>query len=118
MKRIKRLFNSLKYALCGLKSALLEEHAFSIQFVVGFFVIFLMFAYPLSTLERAVLFLVIIMVLALELVNSQIERVLDLMDQDFNSHIKKIKDLSAAAVLLAIIGSIIVGLLIFLPYIV
>jgi diacylglycerol kinase len=71
---------------------------------------------PLKALERAVLILTILLVLTLELINSQIERILDFLEPNHDPRIKRIKDLSAAAVLLACLGSIVIGLLILLPY--
>ena len=75
-----------------------------------------MFYFPLPSLERAVLILTIILVLSLELINSQIERILDFLQPDHDPKIERIKDLSAAAVLVASLGSIAIALLILLPY--
>jgi diacylglycerol kinase len=54
-------------------------------------------------------------VIALELVNSAIESTADFISKERNESIKKIKDLSAGAVLVAAIASAIIGLIIFLP---
>jgi diacylglycerol kinase len=116
MVNFKKLYSSFKRAFYGLKVAIREEQTFKIQVVAGIFVLFLMFLFPLRILERAVLFLTIILVLGLELINSQIERILDFLQPNHDSKVKRIKDLSAAAVLLASFGSVVVGLLIFLPY--
>ena len=99
-----------------MKVAISEEQTFKIQVVAGIIVLFLMFYFPLIALERAILILVIILVLGLELINSQIERILDFLQPNHDPKIKRIKDLSASAVLIASLGSIIIGLLILLPY--
>jgi len=117
MINLKKLYQSFKYAFRGFKTAVFEEQTFKIQLTIGVLVIILMFLLPLTSLERAVLFFTILLVLSLELFNSQLERILDIFNPKFNSNIKKIKDLSAGAVLLASLGSIIIGLLIFLPYV-
>ena len=117
MINFKKLYLSFKRAFCGLKIAILEEQTFKTQVIVAILVLVLIFYFPLTTLKRVVLILTIILVLGLELINSQVERILDVLDPKFNVHIKRIKDLSAAAVLLASLGSVVVGLLIFLPYI-
>lgn len=109
----KKLCLSIKVALRGLKTAIFEEQSFKIQFAIGIFVVFLMFYFPLSGLEKAILVLTIILVLSLELINSQIERILDFLEPNHNSKIRKIKDLSAAAVLLVCFGAVIIGLFIF-----
>jgi len=59
---------------------------------------------------------VINLVLILEIVNTAIEKTLDIIDPNFNPQIGKVKDLAAAAVLLASLGSIAIGLMVFLPY--
>jgi diacylglycerol kinase (ATP) len=58
------------------------------------------------------------MVLALETVNSAIELIVDFISPDFHPIAGKIKDLSAAAVLIISIISAIIGLVIILPYLI
>ena len=113
----KKLISSIKTAIIGLRSAIKEEQTFKIQIAVTILVIFFMFYFPLIVLERVVLMLTIVLVLGLELINSQVERILDFLEPEFNHKIRKIKDLSASAVLVVVIGSVFIGLLIFLPYI-
>jgi len=116
MFNFRKFGQSFKVALNGLKIALSEEQSLKIQLVIGVLVIFLMFYFPLSILEKAVLVLTIILVLSLELINSQIERILNFLQPNHDINVKNIKDLSAAAVLTACLGSILVGLIIFLPH--
>lgn len=99
-----------------MKIVISEEQTFKIQVVAAILVLFLMFWFPLTALERAILILSIILVLSLELINSQIERILDFLQPNHHPKIKRIKDLSASAVLIASLGSIVIGLLILLPY--
>ena len=117
MINFRKLDTSVKAAIIGLRSAVKEEQTFKIQIAVAALVIFFMFYFPLIVLERVVLILTIVLVLGLELINSQIERILDFLEPEFNHKIRRIKDLSASAVLVVAIGSIFIGLLIFLPYI-
>ena len=63
------------------------------------------------------LILTILVVLSLELINSQIEKFLDLIQPEHHPRVKIIKDFSAGAVLLSAIGSVVIGLLIFWPHI-
>ena len=117
MINFKKLNSSIKSAIIGLKAAVKEEQTFKIQIAVAILVIFFMFYFPLIVIERVVLMLTILLVLGLELINSQIERILDFLEPEYNHKIRKIKDLSASAVLVVAIGSIFIGLLIFLPHI-
>jgi len=75
-----------------------------------------MFYFPLSALKKAILFLTIFIVLSLEIINSTFEKLIDFLNPKFNPYIGEIKDMAAGAVLLAAIGSIIIGIIIFLPY--
>ena len=117
MINFKKLNTSIKTAIVGLKAVIKEEQTFKIQTAVAILVIFFMFYFPLSVLERTILILSIVLVLGLELINSQVERILDFLEPEYNHEIRKIKDLSASAVLVVVIGSVFIGLLIFLPYI-
>ncbi len=88
------------------------------QILGAVFVIALAFLLPLKTTEWAILFLTIGAVLGFELLNSQIEKTLDIVQPKNDPLIKRIKDFSSAAVLIVAIGSVFVGLLIFLPHII
>ena len=113
---IRDLLNSFKFAISGLKVVFKEEQSFRIQVLIGTLVVFLMFVFPLTILEKAILLLVISAVLSLELINSQMERFLDIIEPRHHPKVERIKDISAAAVLIATLGSVIVGIFIFSPY--
>jgi diacylglycerol kinase len=112
---IKKLRKSIAIALKGLISAFKKEQTFRIQVLAGILAIFLAFYLPLTEIEKALIFLAIASVLGMELINTQVEKVLDFMQPRPNPDIKSIKDLSAAAVLIMAIGSLILGVIIFLP---
>lgn len=69
----------------------------------------------LNSAEWLDLVIVITLVLILELVNTSIEAVVDLVSPEIREKAKLAKDMSAGTVLLASIGSIIIGALLFLP---
>lgn len=108
---------SFKIATFGLWAAFKEERNFRIQFIIAIVVIALAFVLRLSRIEDAILGIIILLVLSLELINSQIEKFLNIIHPDHHPHVKIIKDFSAGAVLLSVIGSVVVGLLIFWPHI-
>lgn len=110
-KTIKSLYN----AIAGIREAL-KENTFRIFIIVSCVVSFFFFYFPLNSIERAILFLTITTTISLELINSQIEKVLNILKPEYNNEVKKIKDISAGAVLVASIGAVVVGALIFLPY--
>jgi diacylglycerol kinase len=75
-----------------------------------------MFVLNLPTREKIIIIFIITLVLTLELINSQIERILNILQPNYDLRVKIIKDISAAAVLIACFGSVVIGILIFLPY--
>jgi len=115
---LKKLTKSFRVAFSGLKIAFRQENTVRIGILISVIVIFLMFYFPLSSIERAMVILCIFLVMSIELMNTQVERVTNLIDSNHNSKIRMIKDLAAAAVLMSIIGAGIVACFIFLPYII
>ncbi len=117
MISIKKLKKSFSNAFLGIKSAF-TENTFRILFIIAFVVSFCIGYFPFEPTERAILILVVAVVLSLELINSQIERVLNILKPDYNKEVRKIKDISAGAVLVISIGAVAVGVLLTLPYII
>ena len=78
---------------------------------------FLMFYFPTSRAEKAVITTAIFAVLTLELVNIAIERLLDFLQPEYSDKVRIIKDLMAAIVLLASLGAAVIGLIVFWPHI-
>ncbi len=113
---IKEFKKSLAIAFSGLKTAFSQEQSFRIQIFISVLALILMFIFPLTVYEKTIVILTMAVVLGLELINSQVERILDIIQPKFHSQVKLVKDLSAAAVLIVSIGSVIIGLLIFLPH--
>ncbi len=118
MAKNKNFLNGLKIAFLGLQAAFKEERNFRIQFLIAVIIIILMIVCKLNPIEKSILLLTILVVLSLELINSQIEKFLDLIQPDHHPRVKIIKDFSAGAVLISAFGSIIIGVLIFMPYII
>ena len=117
MTKDKKFSKRLKVAFFGLKTAFREEANFKIQFLIAVAVVFFMVVLGLSAIEKSILVITILVVLSLELINSQIEKFLDLIEPNHHPRVKVIKDFSAGAVLLSVIGSVIIGILIFWPHI-
>ena len=112
----KKLYGGFRAAFAGFKETLIFEKSFKTMLVMGAFVVIAMFYFPTSRLEKVVLLLSIFSVLILELINSTVERIMDVVTTDHDERIRVIKDLMASIVLLASFGSAVVGFLIFYPY--
>ena len=117
MIKIKRLFKSFMYAFNGLLKIFREEQNLRIQSLAGLFVVFLGFYYKINNFEWIILILIIGLVFIMETINSAIERISDVLKPRINTYVKEIKDIMAAAVMLSSVIAIIVGLIIFIPYI-
>ncbi len=109
--------HSLQHAWRGIRLAFATERSFRIQIVAALLITFVLFVVPLSNLERVMLVVVTMVVLVLELVNSMVERLVDLVKPRLHGYVRDIKDLMAAAVLVASVAAAVVGVLILLPYI-
>jgi len=115
MFSLKRLINSFRFAFRGFKIIFQEEQSFIIQLAAGLFVFFLMFYLEMTSLERAVLVIVISLILTLEIINTAVERILDVIEPNYDEKIGKIKDLISAAVLCVSLSSVVIAYLIVLP---
>ncbi len=111
----KKLLNSFRAAFSGLRIAI-REQTFQIMVFIAFLTIFLMIYFKVAFIEKLIIIFLIAVVLALELINTQIEKVLNILKPDYDQKVKIIKDISAGAVLLFCLAALIMGILIFLPY--
>jgi diacylglycerol kinase len=118
MAKNENFLKSFKIAVFGLKSAFKEENNFRTQLLIGVIVVFFIIFFGLNYIESSILILMILVVLSLELINSQIEKFLDLIQPEHHERVKIIKDFSAGAVLLSAIASVVIGVLIFWPHII
>lgn len=114
MKDKKRAIG-FSYAWNGLREAVKREINFRIHLIFAAVVILAGFVFQLTVLEWAVIILVIGFVLAAELINTVIEKVIDYIKPEIHPTAKLIKDYAAGAVLVAAITSVIAGVIIFVP---
>src|SRR5688572_29908799 len=101
---------AFKYALRGFGFALKEPN-FKRHLVVAILVIFLGLYLDLSLTDWAIIFLCIGMVICMEVINTAIERAVDLFSPEIHPLAGKAKDLSAAAVLTVSITAAVVAAL-------
>lgn len=113
----KQLKKSFGYAFHGLATVFRTEQSFRLQTIVGSCVIVFAFIANVKHDELIVLLLLVASVLTLELINSIFERVLDAFKPRLHPIIKDAKDMMAAAVLIMSLFALIIGFLIFEPYI-
>lgn len=111
----KILFSSFQHAGKGLVRAIRKEQNFRIHFLIAIFILLAAYYFQISSFELIVIIILITLVFVLELFNTIFERLVDLLQPRIHHYAKEIKDINAAVVLVAAIGSFIIGLIIFLP---
>lgn len=107
--------NSLAAAFAGLRHAFRYEVNFQVEVVLAVLAVVLAIVLRITRVEWLILALTIGFVLALELVNTGFERLADVNTPRFHPGIKVAKDVSAAAVLLASLAALAVGVWLFVP---
>jgi diacylglycerol kinase len=105
-------------AINGIIHSFRTEGNFKIQLVAAITAILLGFFFDINQTEWVVIILCCMIVLALELMNTAIEKLCDMISKDFNPAIKIVKDTAAGAVLVSSIGSAVAGAIIFGPLII
>ena len=112
------MLNFLKgfvYAINGLVTFFRYERNGRIQFGIAIVVVTLGWWFHISKYEWMALLTCIAAVLSLEMLNSALEKICNLVNPEYHPTIKSIKDISAGAVLWFAVISAIIGLIIFLP---
>ena len=109
---------SLKYALRGLLYVIRNERNFRIELIIASLVIIGAIILGLKSWEFIIVLLMISWVLVAELINTALERVVDILEPKVHPFARLIKDVMAAAVLFSSMMALIIGLVIFAPYII
>jgi diacylglycerol kinase len=109
------LLKSFKYAFDGLSTALTKGRNFRIQITLGAIAVIFGLFLGFSALEWTVLVLIIASVLILELINTSLESIVNIVSPEIRSEAKIAKDMAAGAVLIASLASIVIGAILFLP---
>jgi len=110
-----KLLRSFSYAFNGLKICFISETNFRIHILLTAVVIVLGFVFKISAAEWLTVILCIAFVTVMEMMNTAIEKLCDMVHKETHPAIKKVKDIAAGAVLLAAISSVVIAANIFLP---
>lgn len=113
----RKLAASFKFAFEGLFHALRYNQNLRIHFAIAILVILASIYFRVNPFEMGILGVMILLVISAEMVNTAIEEMVDLIANDHRKQAKIAKDVAAGMVLVTALGSIIVGVLIFTPYI-
>jgi len=108
------IFSNTKYALQGLKDLIKTESSFKLELLILLFAVPIILFVDKSIIEKLFLFGSIMMILIVEAMNGAIERVVDLVTQDYHELAGQAKDAGSAAVFLSISFAVIVWGVIFI----
>ena len=111
----KERLSSFIYAWAGIKATVRTEHNTWIHLFLTMLAFGLAIVLGISRGEWMALVIATAMVWMTEIFNTVIEKVMDFLSTERHPQIKLIKDMAAAAVLIAATAAVIVGLLIFVP---
>lgn len=111
----KPLLKTLSYGFNGIFYTLKHERNMVIHFLVMILVIIAGIVFKITFVEWGVCFVLFALVLSLELMNTALENVVDLVTEEKKAKAKVAKDAAAGAVLIAVIFAVIIGISIFLP---
>lgn len=112
----KTFIKSMGYAIGGIMNTVKEEPHVRFDLCMTVLVVFCAFFFPLEKWEQCTVFILCALCIAFEIVNSAIERTVDLASPDIHPLAGKAKDMAAGAVLVVAAISSIIGLYIFVPY--
>ena len=117
MKREKKppLRKTFGYAFEGILTGIRKERNMRIHTVAMILVVFFGTVLGLSATEWCICLVLFGLVMALELVNTAVEAVVDLVTEERKPLAKIAKDTAAGAVLIAAIMAAVIGCIIFLP---
>jgi diacylglycerol kinase len=112
---ISERIKSFKYAFNGLRILIQEEHNARIHLFIAIIIIITGFIFSISNLEWIAVIFAIGFVITSELLNTAIEQIANFISPEKHESIKRIKDISAAAVLISVISAVFIGFIIFWP---
>jgi undecaprenol kinase len=115
-KRI-RLWKSFYFAITGIKTAIWTERNMRIHLFASVLVIVCSVFFSINKLEWLFILVAIGGIFSLELMNTAIERVVDLITEEYHPLAKQAKDVAAGAVFIYAITVLIIGIVIFLPHV-
>lgn len=111
--KVRNLLDSFKYAVLGISYTLKTQRNMRIHFVAAILVLYLGHFLNFSEIELLILFFTISLVIVTEMINTAIEKTVDMFTKDYNPLAEIAKNVAAGSVLIAAINAIIVAYLLF-----
>lgn len=109
------IFKSFQFAFDGFKIAFLKGRNFRIQLACLLLTCIAGAVFNIQAFEWLIIFIIASIVLILELINTSLESITDIVSPELHPKAKIAKDVAAAAVLIASFFAVWIGAFIFLP---
>jgi diacylglycerol kinase (ATP) len=106
---------SFVYAWEGIVWFFKKEHNASVHLSATVMVLVLSVSFGVDKTEAIAVVFSIVFVLVTEMINTAVEKIMDLVSPTYHPLVKMVKDVSAGAVLVAAVAAVLVGSIIFLP---
>lgn len=114
-KKNKNILESFKYGFLGLFETIKRERNIKIALVLIVLGAIISCFLKLSTIEWIVVILMSVIVVSLEMMNTALEAVVDMVMPNIHPLAKLAKDTAAGAVVLSVVVAFVIGLIIYLP---
>ena len=113
----KSLIKSLGYSLEGIWHAFKHNRNLRIACFIGTIVLFFGWYLDVASSEMIILVIIVLTVIVAEMINTSLEEIVNLVTSEHRKEAKIAKDVAAGMVLIAALGSVVVGGLVLTPYI-
>ena len=110
---IRKLLKSFKFAFSGIKRCVSTQQNMRIHLLFASLICYFAYFFGISKIEWAILLITIGFVIFAECINTAVEALGDAVTKDENFNIKVAKDVSAGAVTISAITSVLVGICLF-----
>ena len=107
------LLKSINTAITGFLLVMRTQKNMRYHFLAALFIIILSVALNVSRIELMILTLTVTLVLIMEMINTAIENIINIIKTKYHPVAKVVKDISAAAVLASAINALVVGYIFF-----
>lgn len=111
--RVRNIIDSFNYAVSGIITAIKTEKSMRLHYIIAVIVLLSSLFFDFNRTEFLLLLFAVSLVVVSEMINTAIERTIDLITKEFHPLARLVKDVAAGAVLIATINSVIVGYLLF-----
>ncbi|HEX9979052.1 MAG TPA: diacylglycerol kinase family protein [Flavobacterium sp.] len=106
---------SIGYAVRGAYKLVTSEHSIMTQFFIALLLIVMGFYFDISATEWMLQIFTTGLVLAVEGLNTAVEKICDFIQPKYDERIGFIKDIAAGAVLFAALAAMAIGVIIYVP---